>query len=651
MRPVQPACLQSPVVRRARTGDMLRLEPSVTHGRGGEAVIIGVAGTPSLVAKVYHRDRLSARALIEREAKVRAMLAAVPACREPRPSVAWPVDLLHDDRSGKFVGFLMPRVSGGLLWHQLADPIDRLRLASGVSFDFLLATAANLCDAVAAVHAAGHVVGDVNPNNAIVHRDALVTLVDADSFQVATPGGRFPCPAGMPPYVAPEVVAAAGPRGDYAAVARTPASDVWAVAVLLHELLTGGADPTVPRTQAPVPQAAPEPHPADALSPDLRALFVRCFGGGHSTPGARPTTAEWARVCRAAAQDLVTCRIAPSHRHGRHLLTCPHCSGREATGIDLYPEPEVVRLGRQLQPYGWRATTGARRPRQMSGKAPAPAAAAPTTRKVTAAGASARVAAAPVAGRAAHPIPRPPSRAVAPRRQRAPAPNWVLTVAVLLLATLAALRTGYPPAAVPTAWLAAAAAIAATYAALRPPHGRHRTPAVLTLLLSAALVHGGIGDRQWLTRQVWRPAAELAWAAHVPAPLAARLGEPRGVALARAALAGGDTTRAQEHLGRALAIRPDAAAAHAITGRIAFEQRRLAVAQVALTRAADLSQWDPTTSPESLLLLARTLCQRGKFDLGTRLLRHARRQLAAGHTELAPATAAECDVAKRSTRR
>lgn len=663
------ARLRPRMVRRGGTGEILRLESGRPHGHGGEAIVVRVPEAPDLVAKLYHQDRLSPRACAEREAKVRAMLAAAPASGGPRPAVAWPVDLLHDAHSGAFVGFLMPRVAGGLLWHQLADPIDRLRRAPGASVDFLLAAAANLCDAVTAVHAAGHVVGDVNPNNALVHRNALVTLVDADSFQIATPGAHFACPAGMPPYVAPEVVAAAGPRGDYAAVTRTPASDAWGVAILLHELLTGGADPTVTLAYASAPHTIVGPHPADALSPALRTLIGRCFGAGRGTPPARPSLAEWAHACRAAAQELVTCPAASSHRYGHHLPRCPHCASRHATGIDLYPEPTVVRSGRQLEPYGWRASAGQPRS-QAAGRAVTRSAARAMTQALAPSSARQVPNRAATAKASTGAAATPPTRAAAPRtgllrppgaaRTRRPAPSWfqrvrpqrgALTVAVMLLVMLAVLQAAYPPEQTPTLCLAGAAALAAFRATLRPGARGRRTLAVLALVVSAGLALSGMGEGQRLTRQSWQPVAELAWAARVPAPLAARLGEPRGVALARAELAAGDTSRALELLAHTLETRPDAAAAHALTGRIAFQQRRLRAAQVALTRAVDLSQWDPTSSPESLLLLARTVCRRGDADLGMRLLRHARRRL--GDASLASITVAvgECGTRDRPVRR
>jgi DNA-binding helix-hairpin-helix protein with protein kinase domain len=71
-------------------------------GRGGEATVYNVRGRGDLVAKLY---------LPGREADG-AKLAAMLALADPRLHSlgAWPTDTLHE--AGKFVGFLMPKITG-----------------------------------------------------------------------------------------------------------------------------------------------------------------------------------------------------------------------------------------------------------------------------------------------------------------------------------------------------------------------------------------------------------------------------------------------------------------------------------------------------------------------------------------------------------
>ena len=56
-----------------------------------------------------------------------------------------------------------------------------------------------------AVHGTGVVVGDVNDSNVLVGGDAVVRLIDVDSFQVRDSARVFTCDVGMPIYQPPEL--------------------------------------------------------------------------------------------------------------------------------------------------------------------------------------------------------------------------------------------------------------------------------------------------------------------------------------------------------------------------------------------------------------------------------------------------------------
>lgn len=87
---------------------------------------------------------------------------------------------------------------------------------------------ANVCDAVAHLHAHGWVHGDVVPANLLV--DPLLTQVVLCDFGVARPSGGGGPVQGTHAYMAPEQV-----RGE----AWTPATDVFALGVILWELCAG----------------------------------------------------------------------------------------------------------------------------------------------------------------------------------------------------------------------------------------------------------------------------------------------------------------------------------------------------------------------------------------------------------------------------
>lgn len=71
----------------------------------------------------------------------------------------------------------------------------------------MLRTGYNLAATVSAVHAGGYVVGDLNYTNVLVSGDALVTLIDTDSFQVPDPDQKmvYRCTVYTPEFTPPEL--------------------------------------------------------------------------------------------------------------------------------------------------------------------------------------------------------------------------------------------------------------------------------------------------------------------------------------------------------------------------------------------------------------------------------------------------------------
>ena len=192
--------------------------------------------------------------------------------------------------------------------------------------------------------------GDLKPQNVLVcPRSLRVTVVDTDSFQIAGRGGRLHgCPVITPEYTAPELH-----RQGLSRARRTPASDAFALAVIVYQLLLGGSHPfegdgegrvpdRIRRGQCPiVPGVTAVRAPASAvpfstIHPALREAFVRCFGEGHAF-----ATAVRRGVARGAGEvGEATWRAA---RGARRTSTpggsarCPGASAGSATGLDLFP--------------------------------------------------------------------------------------------------------------------------------------------------------------------------------------------------------------------------------------------------------------------------------------------------------------------------
>ncbi|MEM7696391.1 MAG: hypothetical protein AAF318_18220 [Pseudomonadota bacterium] len=307
-------------------------------GKGGEGVVHAIEGAPDLCVKLYAEPA-------SRAAKVRAMVAARLA--ERHPAVAFPLTIASDG-AGAFAGFTMRRVDGALPLHEVTGPGSRQLHFPHADARFLVRVAANIAGAVAAIHADGAVIGDINQSGLLVAPDATVTLIDADSFQVRAGSTVHRCTVGVPEFTPPELMGAS------LDVERTPQHDAFGLAVVVFQLLFHGrhpfkgvsatADVTVPEaiaahrfaySRARNTGLAPPPRMMGLLAvPHLSALFERAF-----SPGERPDAAAFVRALANHEAALVRCRAVPAHAYDRTLHACPFCQFESATGATLFPPP------------------------------------------------------------------------------------------------------------------------------------------------------------------------------------------------------------------------------------------------------------------------------------------------------------------------
>ncbi len=322
---------------------------------GGEATIHEMPRFPTLVAKVYHHPTA------EHAAKLAAMLATPPA--DPmgasgHPSIAWPVDrLITDGLPRRCVGYVMPRVVAAHPVFEFYNPRSRMQVCPGFHYGYLLRTARNLAAAVRALHERDTVLGDLNESNTLVTNQALVTLVDTDSFQVADHGRVYRCPVGKPEYTPPELQ-----QVRFADFDRGPEHDAFALAVLVFQLLQQGVHPfagrhagdgepddlagRITRGQWPyarsrrVPYAPPPGAPPfAALPPPVQDLMRQCFEGGHARSVLRPTAVQWQEALAEAERTLAPCPDNPNHFAHPGLPSCPWCVLARRLGRDPFPAP------------------------------------------------------------------------------------------------------------------------------------------------------------------------------------------------------------------------------------------------------------------------------------------------------------------------
>lgn len=344
-------------------------------GKGGEGEVFAVEGRPADVAKIY-----DAAGAARREAKIEAMVAA-RLC-ETTPFVAFPRAVLRDGR-GAFAGFLMPRVEGAEPLHEVYAPGARKRRFPEADYRFLVRVAANVARAVAATHAAGCVIGDVNHSSFLIARDGLVTLIDADSFQFRDGETLHTCHVGVPEYTAPELHGAS-----LAGVERTANHDAFALAVVVFQLLFMGRHPFAGVSSAgdvTVPEAiaghrfAWSRRRETGLSPPaglgslgdvpapVAALFEEAFAPEGET--ARPSAARWAEALAAMEEALRPCANSLRHHYPQGADACPWCRMEAASGTPLFLLPGEYMAGEAVAAAeiplpafdedGWRARLAA----------------------------------------------------------------------------------------------------------------------------------------------------------------------------------------------------------------------------------------------------------------------------------------------------
>jgi DNA-binding helix-hairpin-helix protein with protein kinase domain len=319
-----------------------RLGPKI--GQGGEGTVYALEGRP-FVAKIFHQPLGRARA-----DKIRAMAAA----RTPALDrlTAWPTGLVMAP-TGEPIGLAMPKIEGHRDIHQLYSPRSRRAVFPDADWRFLVRVAANVARAFATVHAAGHVIGDINHSGILVSSDARVRLIDCDSFQVTVGGISYPCDVGVPVFTAPELQ-----DQPLTGVERTPNHDAFGLAVMIFLVLFMGRHPYAGRylgdDEMPIERAIlehrfaygarraafemeqpPATPPLEIVSPAIAELFERAFEP-EAMLGGRPTAAEWVAALTALEAELVQCPVGIAHWHAPDLHECPWCPLEAATGVPLF---------------------------------------------------------------------------------------------------------------------------------------------------------------------------------------------------------------------------------------------------------------------------------------------------------------------------
>ncbi|WP_426399495.1 helix-hairpin-helix domain-containing protein [Ralstonia sp. R-29] len=339
-------------------GNAVRLRREL--GRGGEGAVFEVEGRPELVAKVYHSSLNAIR-----QSKLAYMASSVD--QSILNYAAWPQETLHVKPNGAINGFLMAKVVNREPIHKLYSPAHRKQDFPRAAWDFLLYVARNTAAAFSALHAQGHVIGDVNQGNVVVGADSKVSLIDCDSFQIRAQNTVHFCEVGVPHFTPPELQGTTS----FASTQRTTNHDNFGLALLIFHLLFGGRHPFsgVPlrsdvgnqleadikafrfaysRTARARGFDAPPNALTLALVPDsVGSLFERAFTEPGAAPNGRPTAGDWVQALDSLRASTKKCSASAMHLFPTAISTCPWCS-LESKGVvyfidvHAYQQPGVA---------------------------------------------------------------------------------------------------------------------------------------------------------------------------------------------------------------------------------------------------------------------------------------------------------------------
>lgn len=317
-------------------------------GKGGEGAVYELSGQADCVGKIYLKppSKTHGQKLI-----TMTKLASEPLLR----IAAWPIDTLHD-QNRQVIGFTMPRVVGHEPVFKVYGPKLRLREFPKADWRFLIHAAANVARSFSTIHAASLVIGDVNHGNLMVGRDATVTMIDCDSFQIISGNNSWLCEVGVGTHQPPEMQGLA----NYKTIRRSPNHDNFGLAVIIFQLLCiarhpfsgvfkGAGDPPSiedaiaasryaysiesNRTQMMPPAGS---LPVAALGPKLQGLFERAFSPS-SRNGTRPSADMWVEALDELQKDVQVCSANKGHYYRHHMSSCPWCEIESRSGVVLFP--------------------------------------------------------------------------------------------------------------------------------------------------------------------------------------------------------------------------------------------------------------------------------------------------------------------------
>lgn len=192
-------------------------------GRGGMAEVYHVWDNQRmsfLAMKVLHEDLALDKIFIRRFAREANNLAHLQ-----HPNI---VRFYGFERQGRLAYMLMEYIEGETLKHLIYDSEKALPL------DQLHVVMQGVCGALHYAHNMGVVHCDIKPANIMIDRSGSAQLADFGIARMTDTATATLVGVGTPAYMAPEQIRGEDP---------TPQTDIYALGIVLYEMLTGGERP------------------------------------------------------------------------------------------------------------------------------------------------------------------------------------------------------------------------------------------------------------------------------------------------------------------------------------------------------------------------------------------------------------------------
>lgn len=335
-----------PILRCVISGSAISLTKEIANSGEGT---VWETSRADRVAKLYHDPTP------ERFNKLKIMIAHPPVdpMRERNHvTFAWPQDILKD-ASGKLVGFIMPKVGDSVPLSSIYNPRLRSRKAPRFNWHYLHTTALNFSLAVQSLHREGYVIGDIKPQNILVNKNALISIIDTDSFQVRDPYSRivYRCLVGSEGFTPAELLGQ-----ELGKVDQTEIHDRFRLGVIIYLLLFGDhpfKGKWMARGESPLPtelirhgywpyaqrsliKPGPTTIPLNIVHRTLQTSFHDCFTKGHSDSRLRPAAGDWVAALSSAVKDLKACHLEKNHLFSQSYGRCYWCERKAKLGLDIF---------------------------------------------------------------------------------------------------------------------------------------------------------------------------------------------------------------------------------------------------------------------------------------------------------------------------